>query len=319
MMKNLYIGIDVAKDKLDICIYDNKSVDTLQIFNNETSILGLIDYLKSTYKKFTFSFGYEATSTYMNILKKVIHDCGYNQIMINPYQMSHYLKHLDSRNKTDIKDSIGIAKYIATLESDDFKTTYDSNYLLFQKHNTTIDLLSKISTQLKNLFKSQKNIQSVLLDESISALQKQIITLKKQIEKNATELMFDIFPQTRKIIEEISGVGSSLMLQLVPIFLSAKNYTIKQLQSYIGLSPRLFESGKSVKKLVVMSKRGCGLVRKKLYLSAMSAIRYNEIIKEKYQRLIENGKQKMVALVACMCHLFRAVFIKFNEYSLSSK
>ena len=90
-------------------------------------------------------------------------------------------------------------------------------------------------------------------------------------------------------------------------------YCLKQLQSFVGLSPKVFESGTSVHKKESMSKRGSSLVRKLLYLSAMSAIRFNPIIKEKYTRLVDAGKNKMVALVACMSHLFRAVYVKFHQ------
>ena len=70
---------------------------------------------------------------------------------------------------------------------------------------------------------------------------------------------------------------------------------------------------RKVKKREAMSKRGSSLVRKLLYLSAMSALRFNEIIKEKYNRLVATGKNKMVCLVACMSHLLRAIYAKFNQ------
>jgi transposase len=318
-MKNLNIGIDVAKDKLDICILNEDKADYIQILNREDSIKDFLSYLKDTYKKFTFRFGYEATSTYMNKLRETLDKNNNLQIMVNPYQMSHYLKSVNLREKTDIKDSYGIAKFISDLKEDDFKTIHNDNHQLFRKYNTTIDLLSKISTQLKNLIKSQKDIKSKELDEIVQTLQIQIIKIKKEIEKQAIKIMNEIYPQTKKIKEDIKGVGNSLLLQLVPIFIQSQNYTIKQIQSYIGLSPQLFESGSSVKKKEVMSKKGNSLVRKMLYMNTMVAIQYNEIIRDKFNRLVEKGKEKMVALVACMCHLLRAVFIKFNEYTISSK
>ena len=64
-----------------------------------------------------------------------------------------------------------------------------------------------------------------------------------------------------------------------------------------------------------MSKKGSVLVRRNLYLSSLSAIRYNDIIKEKYNRLIKSGKIKKVALGAVMAHIFRAIVFKFNEYN----
>ena len=125
MGKTVFLGIDVSKDKLDISLtVDGVSYDTLSILNNETSILGFFEYLQGTFKKARFSFGYEATSNYMHVLQKLVTQKGFNQIMINPYMMSHYLKHLNSRSKNDTLDSLGICKYIQTLNDTDFKTVF---------------------------------------------------------------------------------------------------------------------------------------------------------------------------------------------------
>lgn len=313
-MKSLFLGVDVSKDKLDISItVDGLKYDTLQIFNNEKSINGLFEYLDSTYKKHDYYFGYEATSNYMVILQKVIHEKNHHQIMINPYMMSHYLKHLNSRKKTDTVDSIGISKYLTTLLPDDFKTIYSASQKVLKKYNSSIDIVRKLETQLKNFTHSQKDLQIELIDELIIQLLSKIKETKKLLEKDAQKVLVELYPQTVEIKNSIKGVGYSLLLELIPIFLQSQGRTLKELQSFVGLSPRSFESGTSVHKRNSISKRGSSQVRKLLYMSAMVAMRFNDIIKEKYLRMVESGKNKMVALVACMAHLFRAVYSKFQK------
>lgn len=313
-MRKIFIGIDVSMDKLDITVSsDGLNYYTHQIFNNEGSISGFYDYLFCNYPKSSFYVGYEATSNYMFVLQKVSSERGINQIMINPYMMSHYLKHLNSRKKTDISDSYGIFKYIQTLDNSDFKTTFNLSEKTLRKYTSSMELLRKLQTQLKNFIHSQKDLHIASLDIVLLSLLTKIKEVKKEIEKDAKKILIDFFPHVQKIKEDIKGVGYSLLLELIPLFLKSKNYTIKQLQSFVGLSPRLFESGSSIRKKETISKRGSSLVRKLLFLSSMSAIRHNEIIKEKYLRLTDSGKNKMVALVACMCHLFRAVYVKFNK------
>ena len=141
-MRKVFVGVDVAMKKLDISIsVDGQKYDTLQILNNEASILGFFDYLKNTYKKSDFYFGYEATSNYMHILQKLLHVNNFNQIMINPYMMSHYLKHLNSRKKSDTVDSIGISKFIQTLDHEDFKTIFSQDDKNLKKYTSLLDLL----------------------------------------------------------------------------------------------------------------------------------------------------------------------------------
>lgn len=313
-MRKVFVGVDVSKDKLDISVsLDGLKYDPLQILNNESSILGLFDYLKSAYKKSEFYFGYEATSNYMHILQKLLSKQDFKQIMINPYMMSHYLKHLNSRTKSDFADSQGIAKFIQTLDQEDFKTIFNQDDKTLRKYTSSINLLRKFDTQLKNFIHSQKDNPIDSLDLFLVSLELKIKEIKKDLEKEAEGVLKVLFPHVIQLQKEIKGVGYALLLELVPIFLKSQNYTLKQLQSFVGLSPKVFESGSSVHKRETMSKRGSSLVRKLLYLCTMSAIQHNEIIKEKYNRLVEGGKNKMVALVACMSHLFRAVYIKFNQ------
>jgi len=313
-MRKVFVGVDVAKDKLDISItLDGLKYDPLQILNNESSILGFFDYLKATYKKSELFFGYEATSNYMHVLQKLLTVHDFKQIMINPYMMSHYLKHLNSRKKSDLADSFGIAKYIQTLDQEEFKTIFNQSDKTLRKYTSAINLLRKLDTQLSNFVHSQKENPIVSLDSFLCILKLKILEIKKGLEKEAEKVLKELFPHVVELQKEIKGVGYALLLELVPIFLKSQNYTLKQLQSFVGLSPRVFESGTSVHKKESMSKRGSSLVRKLLYLCAMSAIRFNPIIKEKYTRLVESGKNKMVALVACMSHLFRAVYVKFHQ------
>ncbi|MBN1839478.1 MAG: transposase [Campylobacterales bacterium] len=313
-MSKVFVGVDVSKDTLDISFSsDGLKYDSLSIFNNESSILGFFDYLQKTYKKASFFFGYEATSNYMHILQKLLHEHNFQQIMINPYTMHHYLKHLNSRKKNDEIDSLGIAKYIQTLNEDDFKTTFNQSQKTLKKYNSSLDLLRKLDTQLKNFIHSQKDNDVSYLDNALASLLSTIKELKKQLEKEAQKVLIELYPHIESIKNDIKGVGYGLLLELIPIFLTSQNYTLKQLQSFVGLSPRVFESGTSISKRQKISKRGSSLVRKLLYMSAMSALRFNPIIKEKYDRMVLSGKNKMVALVACMAHIFRAVYIKFNQ------
>ena len=48
-------------------------------------------------------------------------------------------------------------------------------------------------------------------------------------------------------------------------------------------------------------------------MGTMTAIKVNEIIKKKYERLVESGKKKRLALTACMAHLLRAIYFKYQK------
>ena len=97
----------------------------------------------------------------------------------------------------------------------------------------------------------------------------------------------------------------------------------KQLSSYFGIAPRLYESGTSIKCKSKICKMGMGLVRKLLYLCALSAVKCNKKCKDLYERLLEKGKSKKKGLTAVANKLLRqafsivknkTVFIKINLF-----
>ena len=75
--------------------------------------------------------------------------------------------------------------------------------------------------------------------------------------------------------------------------------TAKQLTAYAGLDPVPYQSGTSVNRPSGISKAGDNLMRQYLYLGALGGRRGNNPLADFYQRLIDRGKHKMVALIAC--------------------
>lgn len=137
---------------------------------------------------------------------------------------------------------------------------------------------------------------------------------KKRLIKESVKILYEVCPEAKEIKEEIKGVGDMLMLYLIPyLYDNFDHFTLKQINAFFGLNPISYQSGTSVHKKDRMSHRGDNSISKLLYLSAVSAVRNNPILKEKYTRLKENGKPSKVALVAIMSHLLRAIIVKLSK------
>jgi transposase len=74
--------------------------------------------------------------------------------------------------------------------------------------------------------------------------------------------------------------------------------THAQIGKLVGVAPLNADSGRHRGKRITWG--GRATVRTALYMAALSAIRYNPVIKAFYDRLIAKGKLKKVAMVACM-------------------
>ena len=72
----------------------------------------------------------------------------------------------------------------------------------------------------------------------------------------------------------------------------------KEIASLVGVAPINHDSGKKRGRRTTYG--GRSKVRSVLYMATLSAIRFNPAIRKFYNRLVENGKKKMVALVAAM-------------------
>ncbi len=319
-MKRLNIGIDVSKLKLDICILDEnkKELEYLQIFNTENAITEFLQYLQKQYKDSDFYFGYEATGSYMRTLQRLLTENNYKHLMINPHTLSHYFKYIGIKEKTDKSDAYGIALFISGKDEDKVFDNQIDYHLKnkYQDYVSTLELLSKMKTQLKNLKGSKNSLLDDDLQKEIDEIERKIKEIKDKIQKKAIKELRSDIPEFDEIKKSIKGVGDYTLLVILPLVATSKNKTAKDIQSYIGLNPVRYESGSSVYKRPKISKKGNSLARKVLYMSAMVAIRTNSIIKGKYERLVKSGKKKRVALTACMAHLLRAIYYKYHQMAV---
>ena len=143
-------------------------------------------------------------------------------------------------------------------------------------------------------------------------LQKSIAHLDKQITRleNRMEVIIEEYQgQMADNITTIPGIGKKIAIVLMVLsdcFQKFSSY--KQLSAYVGLSPRIYESGTSVKGKAKICKMGMSRIRALLYVCARSASRYNKACKELYERLTAAGKPEKLALVAVANKLIKQVF-----------
>jgi transposase len=121
-------------------------------------------------------------------------------------------------------------------------------------------------------------------------------------------------------LESIPGMGKKTAMMLIVLSGGFNRFDdYRKLSSYIGLSPRIFESGTSVKGKARLCKMGMARIRAMLYICSWSAKRYNKACKALYERLLLKGKAKKLALIAVANKLLKQAFaiatkqIDYNE------
>ena len=121
-------------------------------------------------------------------------------------------------------------------------------------------------------------------------------------------------------LTSIPGLGKKTATVLIILTGGFKKFdSARQLSAYVGLAPRIFHSGSSIKARSRICKMGMSRIRALLYLCAWSAKRYNKACRELYERLIAKGKAKKLALIAVANKLLKQAFaIAKSKQSYSS-
>ena len=82
----------------------------------------------------------------------------------------------------------------------------------------------------------------------------------------------------------------------------------KQVAAFADLNPRQRQSGFSLNGRTTLSKIGNAQLRKMLYMLAMTALRFNPLIKNFGECLAKNGKSKIQIVGAVMRKLLHIIY-----------
>ena len=148
-----------------------------------------------------------------------------------------------------------------------------------------------------------------ILEDHVAYLSRQIKELEAILKDN---IKHGNFPDIEKDIERlksIPGISDLTATCFVSEIGEIERFDgIKQIVAYAGLSPMEKQSGTSIRGKAQICKKGSKKLRQILYMPTLAAIRCNPVIKSFYERLLEKGKKKMVAITACMRKMLHIMY-----------
>lgn len=309
-----YVGIDVAKAKID-CLWLRDpvafKVKTKVFANTPDGFRALGQWLEQNTGKLPgdIHITLEATGIYHEALAYALHGMGFQVSVINPAYVRDFAKGLGVRSKTDRKDSMVLARYGATTHPRLWQPEPEEVRQL-KALLTRLEALEKdYQRELNRLEKAQISQASKAVIESIDIIATQLRQEAERVEKQIDDHI-DQHPQLKKDrehLQSIPGVGDVLSREMLSVLHSRTFERASQAAAFIGVVPKLWESG-TLKGRTTLCKNGSGRLRAKLYMGAIVAIRHNPDIKAQYQRLLRAGKTKMQALGAAMRKLVQICF-----------
>jgi len=286
----MYVGIDVSKAWLDIAFHPGQ--ESWRIENTQKGIRKLVKRFQSMQIE---NIVVEATGGYEAKLVDELSLAAQPVSRVNPGRVRKFAQGLNWFAKTDKID----AKVLALFG----EKAQPRRVVLPSAAEKRLSALLKRRKQVLDMLTAEQNRRELAEKDVQASIDKVIQVLKKQLEDLDTQ-MHDLIDQTpelkqkQDLLQSVPGVGQVLSATLVSQVPELGGCDRKQIAALIGVAPFNHDSGKKRGKRMIRG--GRPFIRNVLYMATLSATRFNPIIKAMYQLLLTAGKQKKVAIVACM-------------------
>lgn len=310
----VFVGIDVSKDKLDVCFLQKDTKLYLTVVNSVDGFEQILNFCSLNFSKFVPHVLFESTGSYSLSLCEFLTKQKILYKMVNPQKTHAYFKVVDLKGKSDRKDSFVLAHYASSLKSTDFNSFYSKESVLFSRFLSSLGLLDKQITQLNNHLKNLPS-DDKFIRPSLEKLRDEMKKSKEELEKESKEQLKKQYGSLYVELSSIKGVGNKTILGLLPkMFDSVELYSKKKFVSFFGFCPIDYSSGSSIYKPDRMSRSGNHYIKKILYFASLSAVRYNEIFKAFYDRQVQNGKNAKVVLINVCKKIIELFYIRIYRY-----
>jgi transposase len=297
LLSRVNVGVDVSKDKLDVHLLERDL--SLSAPNHEQAIAPLISRL-ARYRIERVVI--EATGRLEHAFVSAAIARGLPVVVVAPLKVRRFAEAAGQLAKTDAIDARLIARFAAALKPA-ARPAIDANSQIIK------DLVVR-RRQLTSLRTTEKNRRGVMpetlkpsIDRVIESLDREIASLEQLIqdavEKHAA------WRHKRDLLTTMPGIGPSVASTLIGDLPELGSLSRRQIASLTGVAPFNRDSGAFHGKRRIRGGRAHS--RTALFLSAMVAIRYNPDVKRFYERLLQAGKHKKVALIACIRKIVTAL------------
>lgn len=303
------IGIDISKQTFDVSFREETRVVHKVYDNNEKG-----------FKAFKLQMGQlketrvvmEASGPYYVNLASYLYSHGINVSVVNPLKIKRFSQMKFYRAKTDKKDSSMIMEYGETeFGSLAIWKPEDKGVQKLKQMRTAVELLRKQLSQSKNQLEAFES--SGMLDKGVEKGVKKVIRATEKSIKDIEDQMLVVcethYKESLQLLTSIPGIGNKTAMMLIALtdnFGKFEHY--KQLIAYVGLAPRVYQSGTSVNGKGHICKMGKALIRKLLYMCSWTAKFCNKACREMYERLKAKGKPERVIKVAIANKLLKQAF-----------
>ena len=291
----MVVGIDVAKAQLDAAAVGAPAVPARFANDGEghTALVAWLEPLAPLLVVLEATGGYEAP------IVCALQAAGLAVAVVNPRQAHAFAKALGYLAKTDVIDAAALAEFGRVL-----LTRADlARYLqpLTSAEQRVLSALVTRRRQLVTMLHMERQRLALALPEvrsSIKALIKAIHQQLQDVDRDLSRHVERHFAELDRLLQSAAGIGPVMSATLIAELPELGRLDRRQIAALVGVAPMACDSGTMHRRRRIRGGRFA--LRRTLYMATLAATRHNPVIAAHYRRLLDTGKLKKVALVACM-------------------
>ena len=309
-----HIGIDISKRDFHVCFEENEIIEKFS-----TAQIGVNEFLqKLKEKKMTTGktlIGMEATGSYHLPVAYQCTQAGYAVHVLNPLITRRQNQTNLRQVKTDSSDARLVRYCLINGAGYPFHETAKTIKLKTLVRQRASFSMLRHRTRLKN---DEVINRERYLDTTITAVNKELYDfLNKKIRSLDAELR-TYESTTQKLLMSIYGIGPQTAVTCISEIGDITRFPNGQkLTAWLGLDPRVHQSGTSIHGKGYITKRGNKLLRTRLFNAASVAVLHENMFQRFFLQKRSEGKPYRVALCAVMrkmAHVIHAVWSRGTPF-----
>lgn len=301
----MVLGFDVSKTEIVGALIDKRGRvrKSFIVKNEKKEIERLIHDVLSKYRKITM--GSEATGEYHNLLAKCCLERKVPFYLLNPICTKQFTRATVRKKKTDLTDAQIIGKCIFQGEG---RLISESAFNPVKPLLRTVSQLSQMAVSLNQM---EKRFERNFPEQTL--VQTELKRISGNIQESMSHIRADALlradSKLQSLLCSIPGIGKSLAGIFIAEIGDIERFkSCKSLIAYAGLDPKVRQSGYTLKRNTHLTKRGSPYLRRAAYLAASIAQRYDQDLKNYYEKKRLEGKRYKEATIANARHILNRIY-----------
>jgi transposase len=290
-MEQICVGIDVAKDRLDVHI--RPSGEAFTVSRDHDGLSALADRLQTLTPALVVM---EATGGFEVTVAAALSAARLPLAVVNPRQIRDFARATGRLAKTDALDAAAIAHFGEAIRP-------EPRPLRDAQAQELAELVGR-RRQVIEMMVAERNRRRLLQSKRLrERIDRHLATLGKEL----TEIEHDlgetirgtpVWREKEELLSSVPGVGNATARSLIADLPELGTLGRKAIAALVGLAPFNRDSGTLRGRRTILGGRAS--VRTTLYMATLVATRHNPAIAAFYARLRTAGKPAKIALTACM-------------------